>query len=64
MDLLTTLLCFQKEKQALTGMLLDPSTAVKGLIFAPTQHSKWPSAGFRTLKARWEERKNQLDVIS
>ena len=64
MDLPTTLLWFQKEKQVLTGMLLEPSTVVKGLMLAPTQHSKWPSAGFKTHNSRWEERKNQLDVIS
>ena len=53
-----------KRKQVLTGMLLDPSTVVKGLTVEPTQHSKWPSAGFRTHKVWSEKRKNQLDVIS
>ena len=64
LDLSTILSYFEEYRLALTGMLVDPPTVLKGLIVAPTQQSKWPFAGFNTLKVLWGETRSQLDVIS
>ena len=49
------LLSFEEYKLELTGILLNTSTIVNGLIFAPTDHSECPFTGFNVQPSSYAE---------